>query len=302
MQARQDFSRARQREIFGRILSLFGARKDEMLSLGDVRSLLKPESEHYKGMRTVPINLIVGSEGRYQDFNREFLPRHDKLMKRWIRVDMAHLQDVILPPIQLFEIGGVYFVRDGNHRVSVAKAQGAEFIDAEVITLSTELDIRPGMGREDLKRAVIEFEGERFFAETGLNTLRPGCQISFTEVGRYDQIMQHVRNHKWLLNLPRTEEIPFTTALLSWYDTVYMPIVGIIREEKLLGRFPGATESDLYVFIGKHWGELNRRFGPLFTLEEAAEDFSTQAKGAWLGMWLKAAVRVPGRLLARLRG
>ncbi len=301
VQARQDFSRVRKREILGRILGLLRSRGDEMLSLGDVRSLLRPESEHYKGMRTVPLDRIVGSEGRYLDFNREFLPRHDKLMKRWVRVDMVHLQDVVLPPIKLFEIGGVYFVRDGNHRVSVAKAQGAEFIDAEVISLTSDIDIHPGMSREELKQAVIEFEKKRFFAETRLDELRPGCGLEFTEVGRYDEILAHVREHKWFLNKDKTTEIPFSTALLSWYDTVYMPVVKIIHEERLLDRFPRATESDLYVFIGKHWGELNRRYGPLFTLEEAAEDFSSQGRRPWLPR-LKALLRVPGRLAARIRG
>jgi hypothetical protein len=81
-----------------------------------------------------------------------------------------------------------------------------------------------------------------------------------------------------------------------------MPIVKIIRDERLLSRFPNATESDLYVFIGKHWGELNKRYGPLFTLEEAAEDFSAQARLPWLSRRLKALLRVPGRLVARIRG
>ena len=101
--ARSDFGKLRTRETFMRILSLLKARRDEMLSLGDVRSLLRPDSETYKGMQTIPIDLIVGSEGRYKDFNRAFLPRHDKLMRRWISVDMAHYQDVTLPPIKVFE-------------------------------------------------------------------------------------------------------------------------------------------------------------------------------------------------------
>ncbi len=302
LMAKDDFGRVRKREIITRILSLLKAQKDEMLSLGDVRSLLRPESEHYRGMRAVAISKIVGSEGRYKDFNKAFLPRHDKLMSRWTRVDMAHYQNVTLPPIKLFEIGGVYFVRDGNHRVSVAKARGAEFIDAEVISLSSQIDIHPAMGREELKKAVIEFEKKRFFEETRLCELRPDCRLEFTEVGRYDEIMEHVREHKWYINLKKTEEIPFEEALLSWYDTVYMPIVRVILEEKLLSRFPEATESDLYVFIGKHWGELGKRYGHIFTLEEAAVDLSRQPRfpllkrlGNWIG-------RFAGRLLGSAKG
>ena len=276
--ARNDFSKLRTQQTFRRILSLLKAQKDEMLSLGDVRSLLRPDSEIYQGMQTVPIAKIIGSEGRYRDFDRAFLPRHDKLMGRWMRVDLAHYQNVPLPPIQLFEIGGVYFVRDGNHRVSVAKAQGAEFIDAEVISLSSEISLSSDMTLEELKRAVIDFEKRRFFETTQLDIRRPECVLEFTEVGRYDELLCHIREHKWYINLKKTEEIPFEQAAVSWYDHVYFPIVTILREARLLAACPQATEADLYVFIGKHWSELNRRYGPLFTLEEAAEDFTVSSK------------------------
>ncbi len=271
--ARSDFGRLRTRETITRILSLLMAQRSEMLSLGDVRSLLRPDSETYRGMQTIPLARIVGSEGRYRDFNRAFLPRHDKLMRRWISVDVAHYKDVQLPPIKVFEIGGAYFVRDGNHRVSVAKAQGAEFIDAEVISLATEIPVAPGMTLEELKRVVISFERARFLEATGLERQRPEARIEFTEVGRYDELLGHIREHKWYINQRRPTEIPFEEAAVSWYDTVYFPIIRIIRETRILARFPRSTEADLYVYVGRHWGELGKRYGPLFTLEEAAEDF-----------------------------
>jgi hypothetical protein len=291
--ARTDFGRLRTRETFMRILSLFKAHRDEMLSLGDVRTLVRPDSETYRGMKTVPIEKIVGSEGRFKDFNRAFLPRHDKMARRWMRVDMAHYQNLILPPIKLFEIGGMYFVRDGNHRVSVAKAQGAEFIDAEVISLASKIALSPEMTREEIKRAVIEFEKRCFFEETHLDTQRPGCVISPSDVGRYDELLAHIREHKWYINLKNAEEIPFEKAALSWYDNVYFPIVRIVRDSRVLSRFPHATEADLYIYVGRHWSELIKRYGPLFTLEEAAEDFTfpPTAKGI-----LKSARRLGKRV------
>lgn len=271
--ARSDFGRLRTRETLMRILSLLKAQRDEMLSLGEVRSLLRPDSETYQGMQVIPIAKIVGSEGRYKDFNRAFLPRHDKLIRRWMSVDVAHYKDIHLPPIHVFEIGGAYFVRDGNHRVSVAKAQGAEFIDAEVISLGSRIPVAPGMTLADLKRAVIDFEKTGFYEQTALDRGRPGCRIEFTEVGRYDELLGHIREHKWYINQKKSAEIPFADAAASWYDTVYMPVIQIIRETRILTRFPRATEADLYVYVGRHWGELSQRYGPLFTLEEAAEDF-----------------------------
>ncbi len=278
--ARGDFGRARQREIMSRILGLLKSQKDEMLSLPDVRSIVRPESETYRGMQTVPIAKILGSEGRSRDFNRAFLPRHDKMMRRWMNIDVAHYENVILPPIKLFEIGGAYFVRDGNHRVSVARMQGAEFIDAEVTSLASEVPITPGMSRGDIVRAVIGFERRRFMADTGLEMTRPGAEITFTEIGRYDEVLEHIREHKWYLNLHQHAEIPLADAAASWYDQVYLPIVQIIRDARLLARFPGATEADLYVYIGHHWAELGRKYGPFFTLEEAAEDYSTESRGS----------------------
>jgi len=295
--ARNDFTKARSRATLARILAMLKAQKDEMLSLGDVRALLRPDSETYRGMRTVAIDKIVGSEGRYKDFNRAFLPRNDTLMQRWMRVDLAHYQNVILPPIKLFEIGGAYFVRDGNHRVSVARAQGAEFIDAEVTSLSSEIELRPGMSREELKRAIIDFEKRRFLEATRLDILRPGCEIALSEVGRYDELIAHIQEHKWYLNLKKTKEIPFSEAVVSWYDTVYAPISTLVRESRLVSRFPGATEADLYVFAGKHWGELNRRYGPIFTLEEATEDFTSQPRGPRM---LTALKTIALRMLAHL--
>jgi hypothetical protein len=162
-QIQADFDRARTKEIIGNILSLLKNENDELLSFHDVKSILKPGEHTYKGVIPVKISHIIGSEGRYKDFNKLFLPKHQHLRFRWERVNLAHYKNIILPAIRLYEIGGVYFVRDGNHRVSVAKTQGVEFIDAEVVSLNSIVKLRPGMTKEDLKNAIIDFEKKRFF-------------------------------------------------------------------------------------------------------------------------------------------
>jgi len=143
--AAHDFSQLRMREILGRLRNPFRKKNDRLLSLEEVKTILRPSSEAYQGMRVVPLGLIVGSEGRYNDFTRSFLPRHAKLRARWMRVDNAFYNNINLPPVRLYELGGAYFIRDGNHRVSVALQQGGEFIDAEVTSLGTYFQIRPGM-------------------------------------------------------------------------------------------------------------------------------------------------------------
>jgi hypothetical protein len=299
-QAAGDFGKARTRELFSRIFSLLTNQRDNLLSLQEVKALLRPTSEMYRGLQVVPIDKIIGSEGRYQDFNRFFLPRHNRLKGRWIRVDTAHHQDVVLPPVNLYEIGGVYFVRDGNHRVSVGKLQGVEFIDAEVISLGTRVSLRPGMTQEELRRAVIDLEREEFFKHTGLKQLRPEATIDFTATGRFDEIIRHINGHKYFLNLSEKEEISFQEAMLSWYDTVYKPIIDLIEEERFLKAFPGRTASDLYVWIVRHWDELKKKYGQAFPLEQAAREF-TQLYGKPARGVLAAASRFLKRLLSRFK-
>jgi hypothetical protein len=134
------------------------------------------------------------------------------------------------------------------------------------------------MGRAEIERAVIDFEQRRFLAETQLARTRPDADIAFSDIGRYDEIMDHIREHKWYLNLSKKAEIPLADAAVSWYDTVFLPIVRIIRDARLLARFPKATEADLYVYVAHHWAELGKKYGPIFTLEEAAEDYSNDSR------------------------
>jgi hypothetical protein len=273
-QATADFNRARNQAVLSRIQHILHADKDSLLSFNDVKKILKPRNEVYRGMQTVPINKIVGSEGRYRDFNKYFLPRSEFLRYRWERVDRAKIDDIPLPAIQLYEIGGVYFVRDGNHRVSVARAQGGEEIDAEVTSLSTEIPITPDMTADDLRKAVIDYEKSIFYEKTSFGELTGDMHLDFTQPGRYDEIYNHILGHKYYMNEGHEEEIPFDEALVSWYNNVYSPIIKIIDENMLCVNFPGRSPSDLYVWIVKHWDTLKKENGLEYPIDEAAMDYS----------------------------
>jgi hypothetical protein len=276
LQASQDFNKARNRALLSRIQNFMNTEKDSLLSFYDVKKILKPKNEVYQGMKTVPIKLIVGSEGRYRDFNKYFLPRSEFLRARWERVDKAQIRDIPLPAIQLYEIGGAYFVRDGNHRVSVARAQGVEEIDAEVTSLGTEITITPSMTADELKEAVIAYEKKLFYERTQFGELTGDDKLVFTQPGRYDEIYNHIMVHKYYLNQNRHEEIPFAEALVSWYNNVYSPIVKIINDDMLCLNFPGRSPGDLYVWIVSHWDFLKKKNGLAFSLSAAARDFSVR--------------------------
>jgi hypothetical protein len=254
----------------------------------------------YRGSQTVPIKMVAGSEGRYHDFNKFFLPKKEHLRYRWQRVDEAHIQDIILPPIQLYEIGGAYFVRDGNHRVSVAKMQKVEFIDAVVTSLATEININPSMTTDELREELIKYEKNIFYEKTSFAELTNCSTLDFSSPGRYDVIYNHILVHKYYLNESQNEEIPFNEALVSWFNNVYNPVIAIIREQWLLINFPGRTEADLYVWIIKHWDFLKKKYGK-YSLVKAAEDF-TNKYGKDKGKFFRFLVLLISRIFHLNRG
>lgn len=273
-QTDEDFSKARNKAFFNEIQHLLNPEEAKLISFTDIKKMLKPSNEVYKGMQVVPIKLIVGSEGRYKDFDNHFLPKNNFLKSRWEHVDMAHYQDITLPPVSLYELGGLYFVRDGNHRVSVAKMKGIENIDAEVVSLQSEIKLKPGSTREQMEKQVIEYEKRVFYAETCFGDITDYWCLNFSTPGQYDLIYNHILCHKYYINSGKKEEISMEEAILSWFNNVYLPVIRAIESRKILKSFKGRTLSDLYVFLIKYWDELKQRFGNDFPLENAAEDFS----------------------------
>jgi len=121
-----------------RILSVLTRHSRKLLDLNTEVSRRKIRSQHSAGSRTVPINRIKGSEGRSDDFDRDFNPLHSRTRDRWMSIAMARSAEVALPLVELIQLGEDYFVRDGHHRISVARAFGGECIDARVLVLEYE--------------------------------------------------------------------------------------------------------------------------------------------------------------------
>ena len=279
-QAEQDFQKARQKAWIHSLKSIVNPEAGQLLSFHDVKKLLKPGHESYLGMKAVPIENIVGSEDRYQDFSRHFFPKREHLRQRWMSIDKAHLTDVILPPIKLLKIGELYFVRDGNHRVSVALAQGVQTIDAEVIELTAEIPVEKDATREDIMKSVLMWERRRVLEQTGLEQIIPVEMIEFTSPGRWHEVLNHIQGHKYFLNMEIEEEIAFEDAARSWYNALYLPIIEIIREENLISRFANRTEADLYIWIIKHWHSLKEKYGQDYPLDQAASEYAaTHGRG-----------------------
>jgi hypothetical protein len=286
--AASDFERARRKAFFNDLMSVFSGRENWLLAFEEVRGALPFEGQLYKGMQEVLVSQIVGSVDRYHDFDRAFLPTQTKTRPRWESIDRAALRDVVLPPVQLYKVGDVYFVKDGNHRVSVARERGAEYIDAEVIELRTRVPLRPDTSPQDL---LMLGEYARFLESTELDRLRPGVDIRFSALGRYDQLLEHIAAHRWYMGIEHNRPIEWQEAVLDWYDHIYMPLVKIIEERQILRDFPGRTAGDLYLWIMDHRWYLREATGEDIGPQQAAEQY-----GEMYGGWTRKVLRYLGRL------
>ncbi len=275
-QTDEDFNKAHNKALFNEIQHLLNPEEATLISFTDIKQMLRPKNEVYKGMQIVPIDRIVGSEGRYKDFDNHFFPKSNFLKARWEKIDSAMLQDIPLPPINLYEAGGLYFVRDGNHRVSVAKMKGQEFIDAEVVSLQSEIVLKPSTSKKNILKQVLNYEKRVFYSETNFGDITDYWCLDFTTPGQYDVIYNHIITHRYYINMDKPDVIPFEDALVSWFENVYLPVIQALEANHIKKIFRKRTLSDMYIYLIKYWDELKQKLGNDFTLEAAVKDFKKQ--------------------------
>ena len=267
-----DFGRARRKAFFRQILSILsGGHASTLLSYDEVKEKLRIGGPVYRGIKTIRVNQIAGSLNRYHEFDRAFLPREDQLASRWQSVDRAFYHEINQPPVVLYKVGDVYFVVDGHHRVSVAREKGQEFIEAEVLECSTRVNLTADIKPEDLE--ILENKVQ-FLERTRLDELRPGANLETTIPDGFDRMLIHIAVHRYFIGLDLKRDISEGEAVVHWLDTVYSPIVQVIRQSGILGDFPGRTEGDLYLWTLDHQQYLAQAEGqPLLPPEEAARQY-----------------------------
>lgn len=269
----QDFARARSKSFLRDLWSLLSGKRNTLLSYDEVKEKLHIGGPIHRGVRTVEVGKIVGSVNRYRDFDQAFLPARNSLADRWQRVDRAFYEDVSLPPVVLYKVGDIYFVVDGHHRVSVAREQGQEFLEAEVRECKVKVPVGPDLRPEDL-----EILGARvdFLDRTGLDRVRPGASIELTVPDGYSRMLEHIAVHRYFMGLDQKRDISDDEAVGHWYDRVYLPILRVIRECGALEEFPGRTEADLYLWVLDRQQFLHDHGRELAPPEEAAQEFVQQ--------------------------
>lgn len=270
-QIRADYERARRKAFLRDVVAFFRREPNTLISYADVRDRVTMEGESYRGMREVPVDQIVGSVDRFRDFDRRFLPKRRNTANRWKSIDRAYHQDIILPPIQLYKVGDIYFVKDGNHRVSVAREHGVAYIDAEVIEGHIRIPIDSSMSPSKLLHQV---EYAEFLRKTDLDRTRPQHDIRPTALGRFDEIMTHIEGRRVRMNEQRPgKDVSMAEAAADWYDNVYLPIVLAAREQKLLRDFPDRSETDVYLWVMANRLQIQMQAGSRFSPELSARAY-----------------------------
>jgi hypothetical protein len=267
-QSDRDFSRARRRAFLRRIGAYL--RRDpasnQLLSFDEVKGALGAISQVYLGLREVPVSKIVGSVGRHRDFDRAFLPSKPDLGTRWRRIDEIMHREEELPPVSLYKIGDAYFVKDGNHRVSVARQQGIEMLDAEVIELRSRVPVDSALTARDL---LYKLEHRHLLERLPIDRVLPEIEVEFSDVADYRRLATYIEAHGFRVSQLWKRYVSPEEVLRDWYEYGYCPIAEMIREEHILDSFPDRTELDLYLWIVYHRERL--------ALEARDEKISPQA-------------------------
>ena len=198
-----------------------------------------------RGVCEVPLAQIIGSVGRYHDFDGRFRIRSHVPPERLQKIKAAMREGKPLPPVKLYQIKDEYYVLDGNHRVAAAKEFGHDSIRAQI------LEFIPS---SNTLENILYREKREFKKETGLTE-----PIDLTEIGQYDYLRQQIDSHRDHMQAAARKRVSLSQAAEDWFQTIYTPLAGIVSKSGLLDHFPDRTIADLYAYVSFHQWEKGRR-------------------------------------------
>ncbi len=287
--ALEDFRKARRQATLKSILTwMRGKRQEELLPYEAVRRKLQAIETADRKLEDIRITSIVGSINRYTDFTRDFLPKKSISAERWARVKAASSDMAGLPPIEVYQIGEVYFVQDGNHRVSIARQSGASSIQAYVRRVQSRIPLTPDITPDEL---IIKSEYIDFLNATKIDEFRPHTDLNTTSPGGFPFMLQQIEAVQFAIEQRKDEKVSMEEAVQYWHDRIYLPIVSIVRENKLLSDFPHRTETDLFIWLVRYQRELVNELGWEISFDTAARmiqsTLSQKMKQKFMDFWDK---------------
>jgi hypothetical protein len=243
--AQTDYTRARRRRALARLSARLRREPrdfDLILPFEEVVQALGRRGERHVGMESIPLDSIVGSVGRERDFDRGFRPTSGRTRGRWERIAEAARQGESFPPIDVYRIGEVHFVKDGHHRVSVARAQGLDTIDAYVTEVVTEV----GADRKITIKDLPIKSHERLFYERVPLPREARKRIQLSDEWRYAGLAEGIEAWGYRVEQGRHQQMSRTEIAEAWFNDEYVPVVEMLREADLLGK---GSETEAYIRI-----------------------------------------------------
>jgi hypothetical protein len=244
--AQSDFSRARRARILAGIGRRLRREPDDValiLPFEEVVEALGRIGEADAGLQTVPLDAIVGSVDRLREFDIRFRPTTSRTRGRWERIAAARRRGEALPPISLYRIGDLYFVRDGHHRVSVARAMGDTVIDAYVTDVHTRVKLSSETRVPDLP-----LKGhERLFRERVPLTAEQRQRIQVTDPWEYGVLAEAVEAWGFRAMQERHEYLDRRQVAGLWFDEEYGPVVEMLLDGGFVERHE--TPADAYLRV-----------------------------------------------------
>ena len=279
--AREEWNKARRKAMWSSVTNFLQRDKSELMNFNEVAQRLNLKHAVYRGVQVVPLEKIVGSVGRYQDFTDTFLPRTPEMGERWASVATLQLNAHShgFPPIEIYRIGKWYFVKDGHHRVSVAQQLDLPDIEAYVWEYpQPEMDVRDS---SNLDHVLLAWEHQDFITQTQLDKLRPDHNFEVTVPGGYHQALTQISHYQSILSKIDNEPIPYAEAVTAWYDMVYETLIHKLHETGIFELFPNRTVADFFVWITRYREELEEEYGERLLIKDVAQQVKTQYSGIW---------------------
>jgi len=245
LDAQHDFLRSRRRAILARLAERLRREPDDVgvvLPYEEVVAALGFESERSAGLAVVPLDAIVGTIDRGRDFDRRFRPTSGRVRSRWEQIATAVRRGEALPPVDLVRIGEIYFVRDGHHRVSVARALGLGEIDAYV----TEVQTKVGAERTMTLAELPLMNHERLFWERVPLPEAARGEIQLSDPWDYALLAEGVEAWGFRTIQARGEPLHRGETARLWLETEYRPVVEMLHEAELIG---SRTETEAYLAV-----------------------------------------------------
>jgi hypothetical protein len=250
--AENDFQRTRRRQLIAQVIvQLQGKSADvsDLLLFGDVVDALGHTGERQLGLRIVALDTIIGSVDRARDFDCWFHPRAKVKRQRWIQLALAQRRGEYIPPVDLYRIGDLHFVRDGHHRVSVALALHLDTIDGFVTEVSTRVDATGVRHRRDL---ISKYQRRLFLDRVPLSGPEL-ASILLTRPGSYIELSETVEAWGFRLIQREAQYLDRTTVARRWYAEEFQPVVRMLGEAGLLGK---STDADVYLRLSAQRNQL----------------------------------------------